>query len=105
MKTIETTRPAALFPLFLSWLGLVLLTLLSLWLAQRSGSAAWLQLPVAAIVWLKGWIVARYFIESHLAHPFIAVVVRVFILCVPVALILAAWLGDRFARLTTLSLQ
>lgn len=102
MKAIRSTPSASLTPLFLSWFGLVMLTVLSLWLSQWSGRAAWLQLPVAAIVWLKGWLVARYFIESHRAHPFIARVVRIFILCVPAALILTAWFGDRFARLATL---
>jgi len=102
MQPIRTTRSTALAPLFLSWLGLVALTLTSLWLAQWSGHAAWLQLPVAAIVWLKGWIVARSFLESHRAHPFIAGIVRAFILCVPAALLLTAWFGERIARLTTL---
>ncbi|HJV24608.1 MAG TPA: hypothetical protein VJ673_02930 [Aromatoleum sp.] len=102
MKAIPTSPSTSLAPLFLSWLGLVTLTLLSLWLAQWSHHAAWLQLPVAAIVWLKGWIVARSFIEAHLAHPFIARLVRTFILCVPLALILTTWFGDRIARLTTL---
>lgn len=102
MNAIPAARPSALSPLVLGWLALVALTVLSLGLAQWSGHAAWLQLPVAAIVWLKGWIVARYFIGTHLAHPFIAGVVRAFILCVPVALILTVWFGDRIAQLTTL---
>src|SRR5690242_18089514 len=102
MKAIPASPSTSLTPLVLSWLGLVTLTVFSLCLARWSGHAAWLQLPVAAIVWVKGWIVARSFIESHLAHPFIARVIRIFILCVPLALILTTWFGDRIARLTTL---
>ncbi len=98
MKTHDSTPSTSLVPLVWSWLGLVVLTGFSVWLARWSGHAVWLQLPVAAIVWFKGWVVARYFIESHLAHPFIAGVVRAFIVCVPLALILTVWLGERFAR-------
>ncbi|WP_332670851.1 hypothetical protein [Aromatoleum sp.] len=102
MKANDTARPAPLTPLFLSWFALVCLTFLGLGLSEGGVRGVWFQLLVAALVWFKGWIVARYFIESHVAHPFIATVVRVFILCVPVALVFTAWLGDRFARLATL---
>lgn len=57
---------------------------------------------MAAVVWLKGWLVARHFIESHLAHPFIAWVLRVFIVCVPAALLVTTWFGPQLARWTTL---
>ncbi len=97
MNSRHPTPTTSLLPLFCSWMGLLVLTGLSLWLAQSSGRAAWLQLPVAGIIWLKGWVVARFFIESHLAHPFIARVVRAFIFCVPLALILTEWLGGGFA--------
>ncbi len=98
MKTAHSAPSTSLTPLVIAWLGLVALTGLSLWLAQWSGRAAWLQLPVAAIVWFKGWTVARFFIETHLAHPFIAGVVRAFIICVPLALVLTVWIGERMAR-------
>ena len=102
MKTNVAARSAKLTPLVLSWFALVCLTFLGLGLSSGALRGAGFQLLVAALVWLKGWIVARYFIESHVAHPFIATVVRVFILCVPLALVLTAWLGERFARLATL---
>lgn len=102
MKANDTARPAALTPLVLSWAALVCLTFLGLGLSEGGVRGAWFQLLVAALVWFKGWIVARYFVESHLAHPFIATVVRVFILCVPLALVVTALLGERFARLATL---
>jgi hypothetical protein len=38
--------------------------------------------------------VARYFIESHQTHPFIAWVIRIFIALVPVALALITFLGQ-----------
>ncbi len=102
MKANDTARPAALTPLVLSWFALVCLTFVGLGLSQGDMRGIGFQLLVAALVWFKGWIVARYFIESHLAHPFIATVVRVFVLCVPLALVLTALLGERFARLATL---
>ena len=46
--------------------------------------------------------VARYFIESHLAHPFIARLLRVFIAIAPVALVLTAFFGDTLARWASL---
>ena len=46
--------------------------------------------------------VARYFIESHLAHPFITRLLRVFIAIAPVALVLTAFFGDTLARWASL---
>ena len=45
---------------------------------------------------------ARCFIESHVAHPFIARLLRGFIAIAPVALILTAFFGDTLARWATL---
>jgi hypothetical protein len=68
------------FPLLTAaWLALVALTLLSLGLSEWARDWSWLPLIVSAIMWTKGVLVARCFIESHLAHPFIARVVNVFI--------------------------
>lgn len=92
----------ALAPLAVAWLALVLLTLLSLMLGQSSHGATWLQLVVAAIVWVKGVLVSRRFIESDLAHPFIKNVLRVFIAFTPVALVLTAVYRQEFAALVTL---
>jgi hypothetical protein len=80
-------------PVF-AWLGLLALTLLSLALGERFGHAPWMPLLVAAIIWAKGTMVARYFIESHQTHPFIAWVIRIFIALVPVALALITFLGQ-----------
>jgi hypothetical protein len=102
MKPTPGTPTVSIFPLFAAWLGLLTLTALGVGLGRWSGGASWLPLTVAAVVWLKGWIVARHFIESHLAHPFIAWVLRVFIVCVPSALIFTAWFGPHLARWTTL---
>ncbi len=65
-----TPQPGtALSPLVVAWLALVALTLFSLVLGQWFHSAAWLQILVAAIVLIKGHLIARRFIESELAHP------------------------------------
>lgn len=89
-------------PLTAAWLALVALTLLGLGLGEWFRTAAWLPLLVAAIIWLKGALVARYFIESQLAHPFITRLLQGFIAIAPVALILTAFFGDTLARWATL---
>lgn len=89
-------------PLTAAWLALVALTLLGLSLGEWFRTATWLPLLVAAIIWLKGALVARYFIESQLAHPFITRLLQGFIAIAPVALILTAFYGDTLARWATL---
>ena len=85
-----------------AWLGLVALTLVGLGLGEWFRDARWLPLLVAAIIWLKGALVARCFIESHVAHPFIARLLQGFIAIAPVALILTAFFGATLARWATL---
>ena len=85
-----------------AWLGLVALTLVGLSLGEWFREARWLPLLVAAIIWLKGALVARHFIESHLAHPFIARLLQGFIAIAPTALVLTAFFGDTLARWATL---
>jgi len=96
------SSPASLAPLTYAWLALVMLTLLSLGLGQWFHGASGLPILVAAIVWLKGMLVARRFIESPLAHPFITWVLRGFIAFTPLALLLTAFFGGQFARWATL---
>jgi hypothetical protein len=102
MNTSDKTPGAHLAPLVYAWLALVMFTLLSLGLGQWFHGATWLPILVAAIVWLKGMLVARQFIELPLAHPFIAWVLRVFIAFTPLALLVTAFFGAQFARWTTL---
>lgn len=85
-----------------AWLALVALTLASLGLGEWFRSAPWLPLLVAAIVWVKGAVVARHFIESHLAHPFIARLLQGFIALAPIALVITAYFGDGVARWASL---
>ena len=85
-----------------AWLVLVALTLVSLGLGEWFRAARWLPLLVAALIWLKGALVARHFIESHLAHPFIARLLQAFIAIAPVALVLTAFFGDTLARWASL---
>lgn len=99
----RTQQPGtALAPLAIAWLALVALTLLSLLLGQSSHGATWLHFVVAAIVWVKGVLVSRRFIESDLAHPFIKNVLRGFIAFAPIALVLTAVYRQEFATLVTL---
>jgi hypothetical protein len=97
--TISNQQPStALAPLVMAWLALVALTFLSLMLGQWFRGAVWLQLLVAAIVWIKGSLVAWKFIESELAYPFIRNVLRGFIFITTMALVLTAVYGLQFAR-------
>ncbi len=52
-------------------------------------------------MWLKGYVIARCFIESHVAHPFIARVLKVFIAVSPIALVITAFFGATVARWAT----
>ncbi len=88
--------------LTLAWLALVVLTLVSLGLGEWFRAAAWLPLLVAAMIWLKGALVARYFIEVQVAHPFIRRLLQIFIAIAPLALILTTFFGDTLARWATL---
>ena len=93
---------SAIAPLSTAWLALVALTLISPFLGQWLHGAGWLQLLVAGIVWVKGWLIARQFIEIELAPPFIRRVMQGFILFTPVMLLLTVFLGNHFARWATL---
>lgn len=88
--------------MFRAWLLLVLLLLVSLGAGKFFHGAPWLPFAIAAIVWLKGTLIARYFIEANHAHPFIQWALRLFIGFVPALLLLTAWLGDRLAQWMTL---
>ena len=79
-------------PVF-AWLALLALSFSGLILGELVGHARWMPLLVAAIIWAKGTMVARYFIESHQVHSYIAWVIRGFVAFVPVALVLTALLG------------
>lgn len=71
-----------------AWLGLLLLTAVGLVTGQTSGHASWLPILVAPLIWMKGWVVARYFLNAGEAHPYVSWLVRVFTAFAPAALIL-----------------
>lgn len=79
--------------LLYAWLGLLLLTAAGLLSGLRFGHASWMPVLVAALIWLKGWIVGRYFLRSDEAHPFVTWVVRIFTAFAPAALLLTMALG------------
>jgi hypothetical protein len=88
--------------LVLAWLGLALLTLVSTGLGTWLRGASVLPLLVAAIIWVKAQLVARYYLELHSSHVFIRRLVSVFIAFVPVALVLTDLFGDQIAAWLTL---
>ena len=85
-----------------AWLALVALTLASLGLSEWFRDISLLPLLVAAIIWIKGALVTRCFIESQVAHPFIKRVLKVFIAISPLALLATAFYGSTLARWATL---
>ncbi|MCB1786152.1 MAG: hypothetical protein H6955_01460 [Chromatiaceae bacterium] len=91
-----------LAPLFLAWTLLVTFTLLSLTLGAWLQGAVWLPLLVAAIVWLKAWLVAHYFLEAQLCRTFIRRLVWIFVAFAPISLVLTDLFGRQFAALTRL---
>lgn len=102
MNGVEKKTPSGLTALTNVWLGLVALTLVSLGLGQWFHGKPWLQLLVAALVWLKGHVVARRFIEVESCHPFIRRVVNGFVAVTPLALLGLAYFGAQLARWATL---
>lgn len=102
MESIERKPATSLRPLVLTWLALVGLTLLSPQLGNGVGGQEAVQLIVAAIIWIKGHLVARYFIEAELAHSFLRKVLRFFIAFAPIAIVLTTFFGASFARFASL---
>ncbi|MBP9713294.1 MAG: hypothetical protein KBD60_06305 [Sterolibacterium sp.] len=101
-KPIDFTPSNDHRPLTWTWLALVALTLLSLELGRWMHGAALLQVVVAAIIWFKGRLVARHFIEAHIAYPYIRNLLNVFIAFAPLALLMIVFFGREFARWATL---
>ncbi len=102
MNSVETKMHAGLVPLTLAWLGLIALTIVSVYLGHWFHGTAWLQVLVAIIIWLKGTLVANQFIEIKVAHSFIRRVVLGFIAVTPLALLIIAYFGTQVAQWATL---
>lgn len=98
MNTPQPQPPTRLAPLVGAWVFLVLLTLASLGFANSLRGADWLPELVASMVWLKAWLVARYFLETPHCHIFIRLVVWNFIAFAPLALVLTDLFGQQFAH-------
>lgn len=102
MNSAETKNPAGLAFLTHAWLGLVALTLTSLYLSYWFHGTAWLQILVASIIWFKGILVAMHFLEIKETHSFIRRVVLGFVAVTPIALLTIAFFGNQVARWATL---
>lgn len=96
------THPPRLTPLLLAWLALVALTLISLAAGHWLPGGAWLDLLVAGLLWLKGDLVARHFLERRQATPFIDRLLKGFVAFTPLALLFTAFFGREFARWASL---
>ncbi len=97
MQTAERLPSSSLLPLTIAWLGLIALTLLSLGLSQWLHGASWLPPLVAAIIWLKGALIAHQFSEVGLAHPFMRRVLAELIAFTPLALLGISYFCTRVA--------
>ncbi len=102
MNTAVKKNSTGLTHLSYAWLGLVTLTFVSLYLGYWFHGTAWLQVVVAAIVWFKGILVAKHFLEIKEAHSFIHRVVLGFVAVTPLALLLIAYFGNQVARWASL---
>lgn len=71
-----------------AWIGLLFLTLVGLLAGGLWEHTSGLPLFVAALIWIKGWMVGRYFLNIDDAHPYVAWLVRIFTVFAPVALLL-----------------
>ena len=94
----EDKLNTALAPLVMTWGGLVLLSLLSVGLGEWVGNAPWLPAMVGAIIWLKGWLVARHFLEARLCRTLIRRMIWTFVAFAPIALVITDIFGARLAR-------
>lgn len=102
MQGPATSTTRLLAPLLVAWLGLVVLTLFSLGLGEWFATAAWTPVLVAAVIWTKAWLVARYFLEATECHVFIRRLIWTFIAFAPVALLLTDRFGRQFAAFVQL---
>ena len=102
MHHSDTHQTLSLMPLTGAWLTLIALTLASLFLGQWFHDTPVLQVLVAAIIWLKGFVIARHFLEIGTTHPFIRNVVLGFVAVTPLALIAISYFGSQVARWATL---
>jgi uncharacterized membrane protein YjdF len=103
MKPSESGKAVSLIPLALVWLALIILSLFSLMLGEWVGRTAnWLPAVVAVVIWLKAWLVARYFLEAYQCVPFIRRLVLGFICFAPLSLIITDTFGPEIAALLQL---
>lgn len=94
--------PSRITPIAFAWLALILLTVTSIALGRWLQGLSVLPVLVATIIWLKAWLVARYYLEVRLSHTFIRWMVRVFIAFVPFALVITDLFGAQIAKWLTL---
>lgn len=97
MNTVAQKPSSELLPLFYAWLALIALTVVSLLLGEWFSAAPWLAPLVAAMIWFKGLLVARRFIEIGLTHAFIRRVVYGFIAFTPLTLVAVTYFGAQLA--------
>ena len=86
-----------------AWLGLVALTLVGA-LAGEGAAQGWaLKIIVTATILVKGWLVARHFLEVHQAHPLIRRLILGYIATMAGMVLVVGAFGPAIARWTALS--
>lgn len=91
------TASTSLRPMVIAWLGLVTLTLCSLFIAEWLPGMTGLALLIAAIIWLKGWLLARFYLETELSRRIIRWATWAFVAFVPIGLLLTSYFGPGIA--------
>ena len=84
------------------WILLVVLTLLSAYMAEQQGSSLVNISIMAVVLALKGRIIVDYFMELKTAHPLLRSLMRVYFYVIPTLIILVYLFADSIASWTTL---
>lgn len=86
--------------MLIAWLGLVALTLASLFIAEWAPAGmSGLALLIAAIIWLKGWLLAHFYLETAHSRRIIRRATWAFVGFVPIGLLLTSYFGKGLAAI------
>lgn len=99
MQSSDRSPNTRLVPLLIAWAALMGLSLLSMLLGEWLEGLSSLPALVGAIIWLKAWLVARYFLEAQLCITFLRRMIWVFIAFSPIALVLTDTFGQTIAKI------
>ncbi len=85
------------------WLFLIVLTLLSAYMAERSSSGFSSIAIMAAVLAIKGRIIVDHFMELRNAHKILRALMRVYFYVIPFLIIMVYLFPEKIAKWTALS--